>query len=115
MVYFHRLRMREVPVRMLERGGGVSSIRSGTSAYYMFKVLLAIFLGLVCARPVVEVGDEALVAAPRGIWPWSGGSRSSRSPPGAGAAARAVGGAQGRSEEAGTDVRPDELERAGRG
>ena len=46
MVHFHRLRMPEVPVRMLERGGGVSSIRSGKSAYYMIKVLLAVFIGL---------------------------------------------------------------------
>ena len=32
MVHFHRLRMAEVPVRMLQRGGGKSSIRSGKSA-----------------------------------------------------------------------------------
>jgi glycosyltransferase involved in cell wall biosynthesis len=63
MVHHHRLKMREVPVRMLERGGGVSSIRSGKSIYYMVKVLLAIFVGLVRARPVVEPGDEAPVAA----------------------------------------------------
>ena len=42
MVHAHRLRMREVPVRMYARGGGVSSITgSGKSAYYMIKVLLA--------------------------------------------------------------------------
>jgi glycosyltransferase involved in cell wall biosynthesis len=52
MVHFHRLRMREVPVRMLRRGGGVSSIRSGKSAYYMIKVLLAVFIGLARKRPV---------------------------------------------------------------
>jgi len=63
MVHFHRLTMREVPVRMLERGGGRSSIRSGKSAYYMVKVLLAIFVGLVRRRPVVEPGDAAPVAA----------------------------------------------------
>jgi glycosyltransferase involved in cell wall biosynthesis len=63
MVHHHRLKMREVPVRMLERGGGISSIRSGKSIYYMVKVLLAIFIGLVRARPVVEPGDEAPVAA----------------------------------------------------
>lgn len=67
MVHFHRLRMREVPVRMLERGGGRSSIRSGKSVYYMIKVLLAIFVGLVRRRPVVEPGDEAPVAATHGI------------------------------------------------
>lgn len=61
MLHFHRLRMRETPVRMFERGGGVSSIRSGKSAYYMIKVLLAMFVGLVRRRPVVEAGDPAPV------------------------------------------------------
>ena len=50
-----------------QRGGGVSSIRSGKSVYYMIKVLLAIFVGLVRARPVPEPGDEAPVAATHGI------------------------------------------------
>jgi glycosyltransferase involved in cell wall biosynthesis len=63
MVHFHRLRMTEVPVRMLQRGGGKSSIRSGKSVYYMIKVLLAIFIGLARARPVPEPGDNAPVAA----------------------------------------------------
>jgi glycosyltransferase involved in cell wall biosynthesis len=67
MLHFHRLRMREIPVRMFLRGGGVSSISSGKSVYYMVKVLLAIFIGLVRARPVVEPGDEAPVAAAHGI------------------------------------------------
>ena len=67
MVHFHRLRLKEVPVRMLTRAGGVSSIRSGKSAYYMLKVLLAIFIGLARARPVPEPGDEAPVAAAQGI------------------------------------------------
>ena len=63
MLHYHRLRMREIPVRMFERGGGVSSISSGKSVEYMFKVLLAIFVGLARARPTVEAGDEAPVAA----------------------------------------------------
>jgi hypothetical protein len=67
MVHFHRLRMREVPVEMLERGGGQSSISSGKSVYYMIKVLLAIFVGLVRRRPVVEPGDRAPVTATHGI------------------------------------------------
>ena len=66
MVHFHRLRMREVPVRMLRRDGGVSSISSGKSVYYMTKVLLAIFVGWR-ARPVPEPGDEAPVAAGQSI------------------------------------------------
>ena len=53
MLHHHRLRMAEVPVRMYERGGGVSSIGgSGKSVYYMIKVLLAIFVGLLRRRPV---------------------------------------------------------------
>jgi glycosyltransferase involved in cell wall biosynthesis len=67
MVHFHRLRMNEVPVRMMLRGGGVSSIRSGKSVYYMIKVLLAIFVGLARARPVPEPGGEAPVSASQGI------------------------------------------------
>jgi glycosyltransferase involved in cell wall biosynthesis len=67
MVHHHRLKMREVPVRMLERGGGVSSIRSGKSIYYMVKVLLALAMGLARARPVVEPGDDAPVTAAQGI------------------------------------------------
>ena len=67
MLHFHRLKMREIPVKMLERGGGRSSIGSGKSAYYMIKVLLAIFIGLVRKRPVVEPGDAAPVAAGPGI------------------------------------------------
>jgi hypothetical protein len=67
MLHHHRLRMRELPVRMFQRGGGSSSISSGKSVYYMIKVLLALFVGLGRARPVVEPGDEAPVAATHGI------------------------------------------------
>jgi hypothetical protein len=67
MLHHHRLRMTEVPVRMFARGGGVSSIGAGKSAYYMIKVLLALFVGLARARPVVEPGDRAPVTAEHGI------------------------------------------------
>jgi glycosyltransferase involved in cell wall biosynthesis len=67
MVHAHRLRMREVPVRMRERQGGRSSITSVESAYYMIKVMLAIFVGLFRRRPVPERGGEAPVIAERGI------------------------------------------------
>jgi glycosyltransferase involved in cell wall biosynthesis len=67
MVHFHRLRMREIPVRMYLRGGGVSTITSGKSVYYMVKVLLAIFVGLFRARPVPEPGGDAPVTATAGI------------------------------------------------
>ncbi len=46
MVFRHRLRLREVPVRMRERASGRSSITAARSVYYMAKVLLAIFVGL---------------------------------------------------------------------
>jgi glycosyltransferase involved in cell wall biosynthesis len=67
MVHHHRLRMEEVPVRMFLRNGGVSSIGSGKSVYYMIKVLLALFVGLARVRPVPEPGDAAPVAAEQGI------------------------------------------------
>jgi glycosyltransferase involved in cell wall biosynthesis len=67
MIHAHRLRAREVPVRMHPRRDGRSSITSGESIYYMVKVLLAIFVGLFRRRPVVDSGDEAAVAAERGI------------------------------------------------
>jgi hypothetical protein len=63
MVHHHRLRMAEVPVRMLRRDGGVSSITSGKSVYYMIKVLFAIFIGLARARPVPQPGEDAPVTA----------------------------------------------------
>jgi glycosyltransferase involved in cell wall biosynthesis len=57
MAVRHRLRLREVPVAMRERGGGRSSITAARSVYYMLKVLLALFIGLF-RRDVVpqEVG-----------------------------------------------------------
>jgi glycosyltransferase involved in cell wall biosynthesis len=67
MVHAHRLRMREVPVHMHKRQGGRSSITSVESAYYMIKVMLAIFVGLFRRRPVPERGGEAPVIAERGI------------------------------------------------
>src|SRR5919201_1674636 len=45
MTHAHRLRTTELPVRMNERAGGRSSIRSGVSAYYMIKVLVAVLIG----------------------------------------------------------------------
>jgi glycosyltransferase involved in cell wall biosynthesis len=67
MLHHHRLRMREVPVQMYARGGGISSIGTGKSAYYMVKVLLALLVGLARRRPVVDPGDRAPVAAEQGV------------------------------------------------
>ena len=64
MLHHHQLRMIETPVRMFERGGGSSSISgSGKSAYYMIKVMLALFIGLARRRPIPAPGDPATVSA----------------------------------------------------
>jgi hypothetical protein len=64
MLHHHRLRMREVRVKMYKLGGGSSSIAgSGKSTYYMVKVLLALFVGLARRRPVPEAGEPAPVSA----------------------------------------------------
>jgi hypothetical protein len=52
---------------MYTRGGGVSSISTGKSAYYMVKVMLALIVGLARRRPVVEPGDRAPVSAEQGV------------------------------------------------
>jgi glycosyltransferase involved in cell wall biosynthesis len=68
MLHHHRLTMHEVPVRMFQRGGGVSSITgSGKSFYYMVKVLLALFVGLGRRRAIPQPGEAAPVAADHGI------------------------------------------------
>ena len=51
MLHAHDLRIHEVPVRMNARGFGRSSIDYPRSAYYMVKVLLALFVGLFRRRP----------------------------------------------------------------
>jgi glycosyltransferase involved in cell wall biosynthesis len=53
----HKLRLKEVPVEMRERGGGTSSITALRSIYYMTKVLLAIFVGLF-RRYAVPLEEE---------------------------------------------------------
>ena len=67
ILHHHRLRMRETPVRMYTRGGGISSISTGKSAYYMVKVLLALFVGLGRRRPVIDLSDDAAVSAEQGV------------------------------------------------
>ena len=67
MMHAHRLRTREIPVRMSARFAGRSSITNPLSAYYMVKVLLAVIVGLFRSRPAIEPGSDAPVAAQRGI------------------------------------------------
>ena len=63
MVHAHRLVATELPVQMRPRTAGRSSINSTQSAYYMLKVLLAVFVGMLRARPAVDAGDDAPVTA----------------------------------------------------
>jgi glycosyltransferase involved in cell wall biosynthesis len=52
LVYRHGLRLVEVPVAMRQRESGRSSITAFRSLYYMGKVSLALFVGLLRPRPV---------------------------------------------------------------
>ncbi len=63
MLHHHRLRMLETPVRMYSRGGGASSLNAGKSAYYMAKVLLALFVGLARRRPLPGPGEPGHAVA----------------------------------------------------
>jgi glycosyltransferase involved in cell wall biosynthesis len=67
LMHAHQLASVELPVKMRERTAGVSSINSTRSAYYMIKVLLAVFVGLFRARPTVRAGGPAAVAGEPGI------------------------------------------------
>jgi glycosyltransferase involved in cell wall biosynthesis len=63
MLHAHRLRMAEVAVRMRHRESGSSSITTMRSAYYMIKVSLALLVGLMRRRVVVDAGGPAPVSA----------------------------------------------------
>jgi glycosyltransferase involved in cell wall biosynthesis len=52
MVFKHRLRLQEVPVKMRARESGRSSITTLRSVYYMIKVVLAIFVALFRRKAV---------------------------------------------------------------
>jgi glycosyltransferase involved in cell wall biosynthesis len=54
LVFRHRLKLVEVPVHMRLRGAGESSITFWGSAYYMLKVLLALFVGLFRRYPTPQ-------------------------------------------------------------
>jgi glycosyltransferase involved in cell wall biosynthesis len=61
LMHRHRLRSCEIPVVMHPRVTGESTISSLQSVYYMVKVLLAIFVELLRARPVI--GGELPLAS----------------------------------------------------
>lgn len=56
----NKLRVGELPVRMFERQGGVSSIRSLKSAYYMVKVSLAIVFDRIRRTEVTRVAPQPI-------------------------------------------------------
>jgi len=72
MLQRNRLRIHEVQVRMNARGFGRSSIDYPRAAYYMLKVMLALFVGLLRRRPIPmdgtppESGEFAPVAPSAG-------------------------------------------------
>jgi glycosyltransferase involved in cell wall biosynthesis len=53
LLFRHRLRITEVPVRMRDRETGRSSITALRSVYYMVKVSLALFVGLFRRYPTL--------------------------------------------------------------
>jgi hypothetical protein len=57
LVFKHRLRLREVPVKMREREHGESSITFLRSVYYMLKVTLALVIAML--RKSTVPADEA--------------------------------------------------------
>jgi glycosyltransferase involved in cell wall biosynthesis len=59
LMHTHRLRSCEIPVVMGPRLTGESAISTPQSAYYMVKVLLAVFVALFRARPVREAKPTA--------------------------------------------------------
>jgi glycosyltransferase involved in cell wall biosynthesis len=79
MLHAHRLRLHEVPVRMNARGFGRSSIDYPRSAYYMVKVLLAIFVGLFRRRPV-PLDDPPDLPSGQGVAPGAGLSSTGTDP-----------------------------------
>ncbi|MGI8726488.1 MAG: hypothetical protein ACR2K6_02245, partial [Solirubrobacterales bacterium] len=74
MLHAHRLRIHEVHVRMNARGFGQSSIDYPRAAYYMVKVMLAIFIGLLRRRPTPMDGPMPDGHAQVGVAPGAGAS-----------------------------------------
>jgi glycosyltransferase involved in cell wall biosynthesis len=58
LLHAHQLRSREVAVTMRPRTSGRSTIGRAIPAYYMVKVLLAVLVGMLRARPQVEAKER---------------------------------------------------------
>jgi glycosyltransferase involved in cell wall biosynthesis len=59
LMHTHRLRSCEIPVVMVPRRTGESTISGAGSVYYMVKVLLAVFVTLFRRRPVREAAPSS--------------------------------------------------------
>jgi glycosyltransferase involved in cell wall biosynthesis len=64
LMHAHRLRSCEIPVVMRPRTSGRSAISKAQAAYYMVKVLLAVFVGLLRAHPISDADEDPLAAGP---------------------------------------------------
>jgi glycosyltransferase involved in cell wall biosynthesis len=58
LLHAHQLRSREVAVTMRPRTSGRSTIGRAIPAYYMVKVLLAVLVGMLRARPQVKAKER---------------------------------------------------------
>jgi hypothetical protein len=65
LMHAHHLGSCEIPVLMRPRLTGSSAISSTQSVYYMVKVLLAVFVALFRAQPVVDTEDPSATAIER--------------------------------------------------
>ena len=60
LLHAHRLKTRELAVAMRPRTSGRSAISRSVPAYYMVKVILAVLIGLLRARPTLRPGDPGV-------------------------------------------------------
>jgi glycosyltransferase involved in cell wall biosynthesis len=60
LLHAHRLKTREIAVAMRPRTSGRSTISRSVPAYYMIKVILAVLIGLLRARPTLSPGDPGV-------------------------------------------------------
>jgi len=60
LLHAHRLATREIAVAMRARTSGRSTISRSVPAYYMVKVVVAVLIGLLRARPTLRPGDPGV-------------------------------------------------------
>jgi len=81
MLNAHKLKIHEVHVKMNARGFGESSIDYMSAAYYMIKVMMAIFIGLLRRRPVPNAGELPQTGEFAAVAPGAGSAGSASAPP----------------------------------